>query len=242
MDENITDIYELCNATNLTLVAVGSICATMVSSLASMLGATLIITSFILWPDIRTTARAILVFLAIADLISAVGYTFAAILFLTNNDDNNISPSLCTLQSFMTTAFPISSFLWTTSLAVYLFVSITLRRARTAKKLMPLFHVVAWGIPLLLCIPGSATMVLGTQTKVTASTQGTVDWCWVSFNNSFGTDSTIKDATQRLVMLHWLELIFGKFWEIMACTIALILCIIVKISLRKKVSINYATY
>ncbi len=226
--------YEACNATNLTLV--GSIYTTMVSSVASVVGSCLIIISFAVWSDLRTTARAILVFLAIADLFTALGYLFASILFLANyNKYNDIPPSLCTFQSFITTAFPISSFLWTANLAVYLFVSITLRKAKMAKKLMLLFHITAWGIPLLLCIPGAAAMVLGGQKQVAASTQGTVAWCWVSFNNSFDNRSSVDDARFRLTELHMMELVFGKLWEICVFIIAIVLCVSVKISLQKKV-------
>lgn len=236
MNEEYSNLYTVCNATNQTQVSLGSICTTMLSSMASVVGSSLIIISFAVWSDLRTTARAILVFLAIADLFTAMGYFLASVLFLANEQDKyEISSSFCTFQSFVTTAFPISSFLWTANLAVYLFVSITLKRAKTAKKLMPLFHIIAWGIPLLLCIPGAATGVLG-GTQAGASTQGTVAWCWVSFNNSFDNRSSVDDARYRLIELHVLELVFGKLWEICVFIIAIVLCIAVKCSLQKKVS------
>ncbi len=236
MDEEFSNDFEMCNVTNTAIVALSSIYTTMVSSAASVVGSCLIIISYIIWSDLRTTARAILVFLAISDLLTALGYLFASILFLTHkNEGYDIPPPLCTFQSFITTAFSISSFLWTANLAVFLFVSITLNRVRIAKKMMFLFHAVAWGIPLLLCVPGAITMVLGGQTNRSTSTQGTVAWCWVSFNNSFNNQSTIDDAQSRLFKLHILELVFGKMWEIIVSLIAITLCIVIKISLQKKV-------
>lgn len=108
---------------------------TIVSSTASIFGSSLIILTYLMWRDIRTVARTIVVFLAVADLLTAVGYLFGAIVFLRYKpDDANFTysssryKSLCEAQSFITTTFPISSFLWTSHLAVYLFVTIVLQR------------------------------------------------------------------------------------------------------------------
>jgi len=230
-----------CSVTNLTYVKDEYIYTAMVSSIASIIGSGLIIITFAIWADIRTSARAILVFLAIADLLTAIGYLFASILFKVNNvghyDDNMyILPQLCKLQSFITTAFPISSFLWTANLAIYLFVSITINKARVAKKMIILFHITAWGIPLLLCIPGAITGVLGRKNNTLGETQGTVGWCWVSFDNSYDVNTTNEEVVYTLNRLHVLELVYGKFWEISVFILAIILCIAVKISIYKKVS------
>ena len=229
----------ICNETisNLTAIDVPSIYTTLISSLASIFGSSLIILTYICWPDLRTVARAILVFLAIADFLTAVGYTLGSIIFLVDhygyNDDYyyHTSPALCTVQSFITTVFPISSFIWTANLAVYLFVAITLKKIQLAKKLVLLFHITAWGIPLLLCIPGAAAGVLGQ----TGPTQGTVAWCWVSFNDTYSNTTDINEAKERIVNLHLWELLYGKFWEITISIFAFVLCVIVKVSLYKMV-------
>ncbi len=236
MDRNYSD----CQPSDSIILNTGAITITIISSIFSIIGSCFIIISFAVWSDLRTTARAILVFLAIADLFTAVGYLFASLLFLTNYKYvNNVFTPLCTFQSFITTAFPISAFLWTTNLAVYLFVSITLKKVKAAKKLMLFFHLFAWGIPLLLCVPGAITMVLGGQNETQDQSQGTVGWCWVSFDSSFQNTSVgVKDAEQRLAKLHVLELVFGKFWEILTGVVAFALCIMVKITIYKKVSFN----
>ncbi len=235
------DLSSECEPSNFLMLNSNAIYTTIVSSIFSIIGSCLIIISFAVWSDLRTTARAILVFLAIADLFTAIGYLFASILFLTNYlSVHNVFTPLCTFQSFITTAFPISSFLWTANLAVYLFVSITLKKVKTAKKLMLFFHLIAWGIPLVLCIPGASTMVLGGQNETQDQSQGTVGWCWVSFDGSFQNDT--RDAEQQLAKLHALELVFGKFWEILAGVTAFVLCVIVKISVHKKVSCELILY
>lgn len=232
-----------CNTSEIINLKYQPIILTIISSLASIVGSCLIMLSFVIWKDLRTTARAILVYLAIADLLTALGYLFASILFLvkyseqTFHVDLYVFYQLCTFQSFITTAFPISSFLWTANLAVYLFVTITLKQVRVAKNLMIVFHLIAWGIPLLLCIPGAATHILGGENETSIQSQGTVGWCWVSFNRTFDNSTmTVRDVHERLSKLHLLELLFGKFWEIVVSVLAFVLCIIVKISLRKRVN------
>ena len=67
------------NTCNTTEVAHTTVYITIVSSSLSMIGCALIIITYILWRDIRTMARAIVVFLAIADFFTAAGYFFGAI-------------------------------------------------------------------------------------------------------------------------------------------------------------------
>ena len=235
-----------CNDTrdNLTSISVPSIYTTMISSIASMLGSSLIILTFVCWPDLRTVARAILVFLAIADFLTAAGYLLGSIIFLVDHYDYSndyyyhSQPALCTLQSFITSTFIISSFIWTANLAVYLFVAITLKKIQLAKKLVLLFHITAWGIPLLICIPGAAFGILGQ----TGPTQGTVAWCWVSFDDTYTNTTDITEAKQRITYLHTWELLYGKFWEITICVFSFVLCVIVKVSLYKMVRCYCCTW
>lgn len=203
---------------------------TILSSVASMIGSFLIIFTFLLWKDVRTVARAILVFLAIADFLTASGYLFGSIVFLSywNNTNVDSYKSLCTAQSFITTVFPISSFLWTTHLAIYLFVTIVLHKIKLAKKLFIIFHLTAWGIPLLVCLPAAITEHLGPSNHYTSTA-----WCFVKFD---GTNATKEDVSGRLAEFYGFEFLCGKFWEIMAYIVALTLYVLVKISLWWRVS------
>ena len=203
---------------------------TILSSSFSIIGSLLIIFTFVAFREVRTVGRAILVFLAIADFFTAVGYIFGSAIFLhyyQGRDQNSNTSSyipLCKFQSFVTTVFPISSFLWTTNLAIYFFVTIVLRKVQAAKKLIFIFHITAWGIPLLICIPAVATGVLGP-----ANSHTTVSWCWVKFD---------ADEPQKLPEFYVMELICGKFWEILAYFVSLTLCGIVKYTLYKRVRVT----
>ena len=209
---------------------------TMVSSVVSMLGSALIILTFILWRDIRTVARAIVVFLSVADFFTAAGYLFGATVYLRYklhaNESEETYRDLCKVQSFITTTFPISSFLWTAHLATYLYVAIVNAKPQLAKKLVIIFHITGWGIPLAICIPAVATGHLGS-----ANSRTSVSWCFVSFNSTYpGSDSKFHE---RLAYYYGFEFLCGKFWEIATYVVALALYISVKVVLRiRKVSVN----
>ena len=220
-------------STNPTSIPSGSVYTTMLSSIASMFGSFLIILTFLMWKDLRTIARAILVFLAIADFLTALGYVFGAVVYLESKGDYTSEAKyqyLCRFQSFMTTTFPISSFLWTMNLAIYLFVMIVLRKGQLAKKLVIPFHIIAWGIPLAICIPAVSTGVLGE-----ANSRTSVSWCFVHFNDTLPDNSTAV-YRQRIAKFYAFEFICGKIWEIIACIVSLVLYIIIKFTLTWRVS------
>ena len=203
---------------------------TIISSSFSMMGCSLIILTFVLWKDIRTVARAIVVFLAIADFFTAAGYLFGAVVSYLN-ERNHFEPTgyhrLCEVQSFITTAFPISSFLWTTHLAIYLYVAIVNANPALAKKLLILFHITGWGIPLVICLPAVLTNHLGGSSERTS-----VNWCFIYFNNTY--PGSQHELRLRLAEYYSFEFLCGKFWEIAASFIAVFLYISVKIVLRKR--------
>ena len=134
---------------------------------------------------------------------------------------------LCEAQSFITTAFPISSFLWTIHLAVYLYVAIVSAKPILAKKLVILFHITGWGIPLLICVTALISDKLGGSNERTS-----VNWCFIYFNNTNPGDS--QELKRRLAEYYGFEFLCGKFWEISASIIAVFLYISVKVVLRKR--------
>ena len=208
---------------------------TMISSCFSMIGSALIIITFLLWKDIRTVARAILVFLAIADFFTAAGYLFGAIVsykYEHDHYDKDLYISLCEAQSFVTTAFPISSFLWTTHLAIYLYVAIVNENPSRAKKLLIFFHITGWGIPLVICLPAVLTDHLGGSNERTS-----VNWCFIYFNNTNPNDN--EELRRRLAEYYGFEFLCGKFWEIAASIVAVYLYVSVKVVLRKRRMVSY---
>lgn len=234
MQENLTSCayYDNVSKQYKDSISVGPAVTTIFSSFFSLLGSLLIIITFVAFKEVRTVGRAILVFLAFADFFTALGYMFGAGVYLhyrpklENEPPNGSYITLCKVQSFVTTFFPISSFLWTTNLAVYFFVAIVLRKVQVAKKMIVVFHIMAWGIPLLICIPAVATNTLGP-----AESRSSASWCWVAFD---------PHQPDKLVQFYVMEVVCGKFWEIMTYLVALSLCLIVKYTIFKRVSQNFS--
>lgn len=102
----------------------------------SFVGSSLIILTFILWSDLRTTPRTLLVFLSVSDWLSAVSYAFGVWrVFRTDSLD-------CTIQGAISTFANSSSFFWTVAIAVYLYVFIVRSSQRVADSLVLFFHLV----------------------------------------------------------------------------------------------------
>ncbi len=209
----------------------GAIAATILSSLASVVGSLLIIGTFLRWKDMRTVARMILVFLAIADLLTGIGYIFGAAIYWkyqynychynssipTNTTGYEEYQRLCTAQSFFTTLFPIASFFWTANLSIYLFIAVGLHKSDLAKKLMIPFHLTAWGVPLVICVALLSSNHLGSSTG-----QSNADWCW------------IKSENQDYTTYFMLEFVAGKMWELLIIILSLTLFLAVKIIIWRR--------
>ena len=200
--------------------------ATITISVLSLLGSLLIILTFVLWKDVRkSTARVILLFLAIADLGTAAGYLVAGIGFYkfypkSNNFTNDTSyNNFCEIQSFFTTFFPVSSFFWTASLAIYFVVILVIRKPRWGLKLLIIFNIVNWGLPFIICVIAVSLRILGPgQSRTSAA------WCFVAEHN--------KRFNYTYNVYLFLEAVCGKGWEILAYIVVLVCYVIIVCSNR----------
>lgn len=127
-----------------------------------------------------------------------------------------IFDDVCTIQSFITSWSSISSFCWTVVLAFYLYLTLVHTKIFLANKLMPLFHVVNWGFPILICFPLLMVWKLG-YSPYAAST-----WCYIRLVGNKGTAVAII-------------LVAGKFWEILAYFLVIALYTAIKCHIRKQV-------
>lgn len=111
----------------------------LLSCVLSALGSSLLVATHALWPDLRSRARRLLLFLSLADLLSAVSYFYGVL-------QDFSGPSWdCVLQGALSTFANTSSFFWTVAIALYLYLSIvrSLRGPR-AGHLLWAFHIVRW--------------------------------------------------------------------------------------------------
>ena len=190
------------------------------SSGLSCIGSFLVIATFLLLKDMRTGSQKIITFLAIADLISAVGYIFGSINFLVyfNETDTHVCyvfDALCRTQASITTWSTLCSFCWTIILAFYFYMVIVYNRKALASRLVPLYNIIAWLCPLLVTVPLTAVGKLG-YARYAAS-----NWCFVKDLTSGATNTsgitTTNVSTGLLTSVETIVFIFvaGKLWEIL---------------------------
>ena len=206
----------------------------ILSSSASIIGCFLIIITYVCWKDFRTTARSILMFISIADLLTATGYVVGSAIYLhfeiyktrklnkntcdlTSNQSASYTQA-CEWQSFVTTTSSIASFFWTTILAFYLYMTIVYKMYRCVRRLMPLIHLVSWGVPLVLCI---VAMTRSTKWLGPSLDDTSVSWCFVACNHTH---------------YYEYELLLGKGWEIITYVLVIFFYTATKIFIEIEVS------
>lgn len=168
----------------------------------SFLGSSLIIITYIVWSDLRTTPRKLLVWLSVSDWLSAVSYAYGVgQVFHADSVD-------CVVQGAISTFANTSSFFWTVAIAVYLYVFIVRSNKRAADSLVLFFHLISWGVPLAITAAALCLNKIGYD-----ASEVSVGWCWV------------KIQARDHVM--WM-LLTGKIWEFLAYVSLPVLYILIK--------------
>ncbi|XP_069545167.1 G-protein coupled receptor 157 [Brachyistius frenatus] len=168
----------------------------------SFAGSSLIILTYILWSDLRTTPRKLLVYLSVSDWLSAVSYAFGVWRVFRSDSAE------CIAQGSISTFANTSSFFWTVAIAVYLYIFIVKSSQRVADSLVLLFHLVSWGVPLAITVVAVCLNKIGYD-----ASEVSVGWCWVSIY-----------APDRIL---WM-LLTGKIWEFLAYLTLPVLYILIK--------------
>lgn len=123
-------------AGNHTVVYFSEQVVVLFSCALSFLGSSLIILTYIIWSDLRTTPRKLLVFLSVSDWLSAVSYGYGVWRVFRNESLD------CIIQGAISTFANSSSFFWTVAIAVYLYIFIVRSSQRVADNLVLFFHLV----------------------------------------------------------------------------------------------------
>ena len=209
----------------------------MLSCVLSCIGSIAIIGTFIRWKDIRSGSRWIIMYLSIADFLTAFSYLLGSINFLVFRAGHNVHgqaavdacvhfDAVCQIQSFLSSCSSMSSFIWTLVLAIYLYWTIVKKEVRTVNRLFPLYHVVAWGLPIAIVLPLLVLSKLG-YSPVAAS-----GWCYIRTNR-------VTFATESLNMLTWENIVMifvgGKALEIFTYIIVISLYLAVFCNIRREV-------
>ena len=183
---------------------------TLIAGSVSILCSLLIIFTYILWKDLQTMSRHLLLCLSIMDLIVASSLLYGVI------RDFQANTFECRVQSMLSTFAETSTFFWTLSIAVYLYITIVKTNVELANKLCAVYHLVSWGVPAV-CI--GVVVSFGGLGWDHSNT--TVGWCWVNLQDEYA--------------VLWMLLV-GKLWELLACVTLPVLCVLIKLHIHREVN------
>lgn len=113
---------------------------TLISASLSLAGGLALLLTYVKIPDFQTSVHRLLVFLTIADILTAFGYIIGTVNFLTL--------PMCEAQSFITTFSSLSSFGWTSVIAIHLYLLIRSHRNFEKDRLVKAWYfTIGWIFP-----------------------------------------------------------------------------------------------
>ena len=145
----------------------------------SIICSILIFITFIYLREVRTLTRQIIICITLADFFTALANLCGVLVIGTQFEgekvENQLSLSWCSIQSFVSSTSSLCSFLWTMVLSVALYQVLINENFDRFVRLLPLFHIICWLLPLVINI---TALVLG-KLGYYLNTYGTGGWCWI---------------------------------------------------------------
>ncbi|XP_070177898.1 G-protein coupled receptor 157-like [Littorina saxatilis] len=203
--------------TQMSTMDIVYVTVTTVSSSLSVIGCIVIIGAHVAYRMLRTTGRAMLVQLSIADMLTALGNILGV---LWDSAMLNRSKVYCSIQSAWTIFSSNASFFWTVAIALTLCWAIISNRPTTADRYWAIFMIVCWGVPALVTVIALSCDVLGYDPNLHQAS-----WCWID-----------PEADNSLFWTFFT----GKAWELSACLLTVVLYSAIKISLFRHRAKNKA--
>ena len=199
----------------------------LISDMASMFGAFLIILSFYLMKDLKTTARYFLLFISLADFFNALFYLTAHIWSLFDpgysvcyRDKSIAQEYYCVAQSTFNVFFSLTSYFWTTILSIHIVLLITCHNQFLGRKYTFRTLVLIGTLsPLVISLVGLLTNRLGPGFDTVSA-----GWCFVGYHEN------INDEKNRHIIS---ELLTGKLWDMIA---------LVSISVLNIIALSYMLF
>ena len=166
----------------------------------SILGSIMIIATYTFYREIRSVSRHIVVCISIADLLVAISNCSSIVISpIVDSSTTDINQTACTLQSFVGTTAVLWSFLWTMTLAIYLYIDLVRGNQQLGKSMVwPWAHLVCWLLPLAINVVALYLEKLGNS-----GDRNTSGWCWISVYGkckySVSGIKYVRDSTQVAV-------------------------------------------
>lgn len=217
--------YSNCKDMNLSSFTVGPIPGYfgIITDICSATSSMLIIGIFIAWKDIRQRpAQCIVTFIAISDLLTSLAFmTGASNMIIANHlgTSCNTFQTVCEIESYVITCSIMSSYFWTIILGFYLYFTIASKYQYFAAKMMPVYHIIAWGLPIIFALPLLVFDKLSYAPFVSAV------WCRME------TDSTSPPFSNKNTPLA----VLVSLPEIIAYIVILVLYIITRRGIKQEV-------
>lgn len=206
---------------------------TLISASLSLVGGLALLLTYVKIPIFQTSVHRLLVFLTIADILTAFGYIIGTVNFLTLNDDQrNTTDPMCEAQSFITTFSSLSSFGWTSVIAIHLYLLIRSHRNFEKDRLVKAWYfTIGWIFPATITTVVLAIKKLGRDTH--GQQAGTGLWCWIKLDYK---DNRIHSSDIRLMFIS------GKLWEILTYVLSFSVYMLLKITtfLERQRNSNYS--
>ena len=194
----------------------------IVSCSLSCLGSLLIFLTYFTLKGIRNIAQKIITLLALADFFTAAGYLLAGWNYLANKDKNcQTFNTVCEIQSFVTSWSSISSFGWSSALALHFYLLLSTKRKLHLSTFLVWQNLVIWVFPLLILLPLLVTQKLG------PSHYAASNWCFIR-----GHEQDDHMSKQEIALI----LVGGKLWEILSYLFVVVMYTLTTMKLNKQVS------
>lgn len=184
----------------------------------SIVGALVIIVTFLSWPDLRTNSRKIILCISIGDLFVAVSNAVGLYFSVNHN-------TVCDIQATLNIAAVLSSFFWTVYLSVYIYMTICRQiTIQGERRLMLFFQLTAWVIPVLIAATAYGEKAVGNSEDLVSS-----GWCWIKIDRN----------GDRWWNVLWM-CIAGKGWEILSYIAISVFYFLVKWQIRREMKTGFA--
>lgn len=205
-----------------------------VSSVLTCAGSLLLVVAYVVFKDLRkSVAQVIITQLALADFANAVGVIIGGVNFLLHFDSREEDGSescqrfetVCMLQSYITQWAGVTSYIWTSLLAVFLMLTYICTDKATGHfaKIMPLLTVFSWTFPLFFLFPMLSLRKLG------YSRFGASNWCYIH-DSDYGNSFSNKIETSVLIIFaNWL-------WQILSILVVIMSFAAIRIHIWYQVS------
>ena len=126
----------------------------------SIIGAVVIFATYCLVAVAKNQTRQLLVYLTIADLMTAVGNLIGVVRYALREEteyileQNNctVTDSVCFVQSAVTTFSTLASFFWTSIIMIHILMTLITQQEWSKLVNRVIYNIVAWGVPCKLTI------------------------------------------------------------------------------------------